>query len=182
MSITSKISLSSSLSPPYALDLKLELKFHHYDETPAMCGNCVDSYWCDISAWRLGGGVWTYVTRITSLWTHKWTFRVRGPKWHKLLNLWIQKCNFKVDGSKWHSSTSWWISSAFYSFFITNTNLQTEYVIRESCGTHRFSLTLALLLQLELESTPCLSAFVISPSGRRWSIWMDGCRNAVLEL
>ena len=60
-----------------------------------------------------------------------------------------------------------WISSAFYSFFITNTNLQIEYVIRESCGTHRFSLTLALLLQLELESTPCLSAFVISPSGRR---------------
>ena len=47
------------LSPPYALDLKLGLKFYHSDETPAMCGNRADSCWCDISAWRLGGGVWT---------------------------------------------------------------------------------------------------------------------------
>ena len=47
------------LSSPYALDLKMGFKFHHSDETPAMCGNCVDSCWCDMSAWRLGGGVWT---------------------------------------------------------------------------------------------------------------------------
>ena len=40
------------LSSPYALDLKVGFKFHHSDATPAMCGNRVDSCWCDISALR----------------------------------------------------------------------------------------------------------------------------------
>jgi hypothetical protein len=47
------------LSSPYALDSKSGLKFHPSGETPATCRHHVDSCWCDISAWRLGGGVWT---------------------------------------------------------------------------------------------------------------------------
>ena len=35
------------------------LKIYHSDETTVMFGNRVDSCWCDISARRLDGGVWT---------------------------------------------------------------------------------------------------------------------------